>query len=118
MKNAREDFINTISIINLLDHLQYPDSQYSKVFKLLSGDGNITYQQLDFMYMDYKSRQILITYTDITKSLERERTRNDRLKKALIELEEANRAKSEFLSRMSHDMRTPMRNNRSYRYSS
>ena len=107
-EECREDFINTISIINLLDHLQYPDSQYSKVFKLLSGDGNITYQQLDFMYMDYKSRQILITYTDITKSLERERTRNDRLKKALIELEEANRAKSEFLSRMSHDMRTPM----------
>lgn len=107
-EECREDFINTISIINMLDHLQYPDSQYSKVFKLLSDDGNITYQQLDFMYMDYKSRQILITYTDITKSLERERTRNDRLKKALIELEEANRAKSEFLSRMSHDMRTPM----------
>ena len=107
-EECREDFINTTSIINMLDHLQYPDSQYSKVFKLLSGDGNITYQQLDFMYMDYKSRQILITYTDITKSLERERTRNDRLKKALIELEEANRAKSEFLSRMSHDMRTPM----------
>lgn len=107
-EDCRDEFINTTSIINMLEHLKTPESQYSKVFKVLSKDDKITYQQLDFMYMDYKSRQILITYTDITKSLERERERSERLKEALIEVREANKAKSEFLSRMSHDMRTPM----------
>ncbi len=104
----RQDFIETTCIDNILKHLKHPNSQYSKVFKIYDKNKNITSQQLDFMYMDYSSRQILITYTDITKSLEKENETNERLKKALKEVKKANRAKSEFLSRMSHDMRTPM----------
>ena len=105
---CREEFIKTTNVDNILKHLKRPSSQYSKVFKIYDKDKNVTYQQLDFVYMDYNSKQILITYTDITKSLQKERETNAKLKKALKEVKKANEAKSEFLSRMSHDMRTPM----------
>ena len=107
-KEAVEEFIKTTNVDNILKHLKRPSSQYSKVFKIYDKDKNVTYQQLDFVYMDYNSKQILITYTDITKSLQKERETNAKLKKALKEVKKANEAKSEFLSRMSHDMRTPM----------
>lgn len=54
---------------------------------------------------------IYTTYTDITKlkemQLELEK-KSEQLSEALAAAEKANRAKSDFLSRMSHDIRTPM----------
>lgn len=46
--------------------------------------------------------------TDITDSVEAERRNQETLKEALREAERANKAKSEFLSNVSHDIRTPM----------
>ena len=46
--------------------------------------------------------------TDITDSVEAERHNQETLKEALREAERANKAKSEFLSNVSHDIRTPM----------
>lgn len=46
--------------------------------------------------------------TDIADSVEAERRNQETLKEALREAERANKAKSEFLSNVSHDIRTPM----------
>lgn len=56
-------------------------------------------------------RVIYSTYIDIDDMIciqEQQRRLHDELETALRQSEEANRAKSEFLSRMSHDIRTPM----------
>lgn len=52
--------------------------------------------------------EILFTYQDVTKVKEREQRSYEALKEAYQAVESANLAKSNFLSSMSHDIRTPM----------
>lgn len=47
-------------------------------------------------------------YQDVTEIVRKEAEQQERFRQALSETEKANNAKSEFLSRMSHEMRTPL----------
>ena len=51
---------------------------------------------------------ICIVRQDVTETMTAERRSKETLEQALALAEEANRAKSDFLSSMSHDIRTPM----------
>lgn len=64
-------------------------------------------KKLRFSYYDRSKNIWLLTRTDITDIREEKRQR-ELLQDALNAATVANRAKSEFLSRMSHDIRTPM----------
>ncbi len=55
-----------------------------------------------------KPVKLLFAIQDVTKLKEKERLSRIALQNAFEAAEEANHAKSEFLSRMSHDIRTPM----------
>jgi signal transduction histidine kinase/DNA-binding response OmpR family regulator len=52
--------------------------------------------------------EILLTYQDVTTAKQREQRSYEALKEAYQAVESANLAKSNFLSNMSHDIRTPM----------
>lgn len=64
-------------------------------------DGTVRRKRIQAGYLDGFREDIVLISRDITESYEEEQ----RVKRGL---EAANRAKSEFLSRVSHDMRTPL----------
>ena len=82
-------------------------SSYSCVF---FGNGEDSQRRLmwRFEYLNPERKTILMTRQDITSTFKNEIEQRRQLEAALADANKANQAKSEFLSRMSHDMRTPM----------
>lgn len=84
-----------------------------KQYRLLRGDGSYVWVNADLRLQECKPdyRLFYATYTDITEEHELQMKLSEALErqKAIsAELEKASNAKTEFLSRMSHDIRTPM----------
>lgn len=69
--------------------------------------GSKHYQEC-FRYLDEFKKNILMTVQDITELLSEEEEKNRRMREALSQARESSRMKGEFISRMSHDIRTPM----------
>lgn len=67
-----------------------------------------THKKIRFVYYDKQKKQILLTRTDVTHMYHEELRKNTMLREALAAAHLANNAKTDFLSRMSHDIRTPL----------
>ena len=71
-------------------------------------DGALRYKQINVLWGDEKHQTVCMVRADVTDMLAAERQHKRELEDALTLAEEASRAKSDFLSSMSHDIRTPM----------
>lgn len=81
--------------------------KFSQSYIRTQDDGK-TCHQLSYQWLDDTSRQILIRRYDVTESFLREKEQLREVREARSAAEKANEAKTTFVSRMSHDMRTPM----------
>ncbi|WP_130863585.1 hybrid sensor histidine kinase/response regulator [Bacilliculturomica massiliensis] len=72
------------------------------------GEDGLRYKQINVLWGDRSRETICMVRADVTEVLAAERQAKSALEKALASAREANRAKSDFLSAMSHDIRTPM----------
>lgn len=71
-------------------------------------DGDIYYKRFTYYAVDKDTRFYLLLKSDVTDVLRHEHEQNEILADALKSAEQANAAKTSFLSNMSHEIRTPM----------
>ncbi len=95
-----------LKVDNLREKLIENDN-YTFYCDMISNIGALK-KKFMFTKPDAHNDLVLFTITDITNIHKQEQEKNNMLVQALKETEVANRAKTDFISRMSHDIRTPM----------
>ncbi len=82
---------------------------YRVPFKRLLEDGSFRYNDCSFFKIgEGETKNILVAFSDEDESVRKEHEREEELRRAKVQAEAANNAKSTFLFNMSHDIRTPM----------
>ncbi|MBR1865380.1 MAG: hypothetical protein IJ801_02620, partial [Lachnospiraceae bacterium] len=71
-------------------------------------DGDVFYKRFDFYLVDEQAEFYIILKSDTTAIQREQEARNEQLRNALEQANQANVAKTAFLSSMSHEIRTPM----------
>lgn len=102
-----EEFLYKISLAEVRKNLTRNDA-YEFTHRVLEGDGKIHYKRTLFRVYDRETQSVLMSRSDVTQMVETEEEKREELALALQQAEQATRAKTDFLSRMSHDLRTPM----------
>lgn len=102
---SRENFLDQLS----LDALCSKQDDFSMTYEFKTGDRIIYHQtRIAYVYKKDRSRVAVIGTRNIDDLIKKERMQEAKLKEAYILAENANKAKTDFLNNMSHDIRTPM----------
>lgn len=96
-----------MSIEGISRHLQSADS-YAEYFEVKLPDGTVRRKKVHYSYIEREKGMVLLNRSDVTDFYEEEQRKNARLTRALIEAEQAKKARGEFLAHMSHEIRTPL----------
>ena len=102
---SRENFLDQLS----LDALCSNQDDFSMTYEFKKGDSILYHEiRIAYVYKKDRSRVAVIGTRNIDDLIKKERMQEAKLKEAYIVAEEANKAKTDFLNNMSHDIRTPM----------
>ena len=103
--NTNGEFENQLG----LETLRSQEKDYSMTYEFKLEPG-INYHQVRVAFVKKKdgTRMAVVGTRNIDSLIKKERMQEEKLKKAYVAAENANKAKTEFLNNMSHDIRTPM----------
>ena len=106
-EGGAEEIVERFRLDNMLARLEAKRSGYDFVLAQREGD-TLRYKQINVLWGSADHRTVCFVRADVTDMLSAERQAKQALEQTLALAEQANRAKSDFLSAMSHDIRTPM----------
>lgn len=102
----KEEFLKKFKIETILRELEDKE-EYVFYYPIQQPEGR-RYKRATYSYVDREFGLVSLLLTDITEIRRQQEEQGLRLEAALTEAKKANEAKTDFLSRMSHDIRTPM----------
>ena len=111
LAESLENYSAIVNTENLAKCFEQGDREViAEYWEESSGQGQMCVRQSFFMTQDDDTGDIMVMVVskDITEQVRKQREQTQALQDALMQAQHANRAKTTFLSNMSHDIRTPM----------
>lgn len=99
--------VEACRIENVLKHIG-DGAVYQFNFSMREKNGEIRRKQMQFTLIDQSRKTFLMTRIDVNNIFLEQQKSQKKLEQALLDTAKASQVKSDFLARMSHDIRTPM----------
>ena len=105
--STQEQSSVVLSLKNILTQLAKKEN-FVYAFSIKDTQGAVHRKQVKYTWMDYYHDALIMARTDVTAAFLQEQKQMAKLEQALRLAESANNAKTDFMSRISHDIRTPL----------